>query len=159
MQRGYTLACLLHMFIPLAGPWLEESTVVRHVRRRGDVHGGRTETLAELLVAHAQRQQEAMDSLAYVDTLIKEYLLFRGFTVSLQAFNTELAADRGCGFQVLASAWIVLDSWVSRRARCVCFPHCLQRCRRRAKSCLAAPGVAIHPLLNMYVGCARCTWH
>jgi hypothetical protein len=41
-----------------------------------------------------------MEALPYVDTLVKEYLLFRGFTASLQAFNVELAADRGCGFQV-----------------------------------------------------------
>lgn len=41
-----------------------------------------------------------MDSLPYVDTLIKEYLLFRGFTAALHAFNADLAADRGCGFQV-----------------------------------------------------------
>lgn len=41
-----------------------------------------------------------MESLSYVDTLFKEYLLFRGFTATLQAFNADLSTDRGCGFQV-----------------------------------------------------------
>lgn len=40
-----------------------------------------------------------MDAIPYVDSLIKEYLLFRGFTGSLRAFNKDLASDRGCGFQ------------------------------------------------------------
>ena len=40
-----------------------------------------------------------MDAIPYVDSLIKEYLLFRGFTGSLQAFNKDLASDRGRGFQ------------------------------------------------------------
>ncbi|GIL81362.1 hypothetical protein Vretimale_1077 [Volvox reticuliferus] len=43
-----------------------------------------------------------MDSLPYVDTLFKEYLLFRGFTATLQAFSAELSADRCCGFQAEA---------------------------------------------------------
>ncbi|GLC41268.1 WD repeat-containing protein 91 [Pleodorina starrii] len=43
-----------------------------------------------------------MDSLPYVDTLFKEYLLFRGFTATLQSFGAELAADRCCGFQAEA---------------------------------------------------------
>ncbi|KAA6427061.1 MAG: hypothetical protein FRX49_02818, partial [Trebouxia sp. A1-2] len=40
-----------------------------------------------------------MDAIPYVDSLIKEYLLFRGFTGTLRAFNRDLASDRGCGFQ------------------------------------------------------------
>ena len=40
-----------------------------------------------------------MDAIPYVDSLIKEYLLFRGFTGSLRAFNKDLASDRGRGFQ------------------------------------------------------------
>ncbi len=40
-----------------------------------------------------------MDAIPYVDSLVKEYLLFRGFTGSLRALNKELASDRGCGFQ------------------------------------------------------------
>ena len=40
-----------------------------------------------------------MDAIPYVDSLIKEYLLFRGFTGTLRAFNNDLSSDRGCGFQ------------------------------------------------------------
>lgn len=40
-----------------------------------------------------------VDALPYVDALIKEYLLFRGFTSTLSAFTKDLAADPGCGFQ------------------------------------------------------------
>lgn len=40
-----------------------------------------------------------MDALPYVDTLFKEYLLFRGFTNTVEAFNKDLAKDPGCGFQ------------------------------------------------------------
>lgn len=40
-----------------------------------------------------------MDALPYVDTLFKEYLLFRGFTATLETFNKDLANDPGCGFQ------------------------------------------------------------
>lgn len=41
----------------------------------------------------------SMDAIPYVDSLIKEYLLFRGFTGSLRAFNRDIASDRGRGFQ------------------------------------------------------------
>ena len=42
---------------------------------------------------------DALQSLSYIDSLIKEWLLFRGFTKTLQQMHTELASDRGCGFQ------------------------------------------------------------
>lgn len=41
-----------------------------------------------------------MDALPYVDSLIREYLLFRGFVSSLEAFGRDLEADPGCGLQV-----------------------------------------------------------
>lgn len=37
----------------------------------------------------------SMDAIPYVDSLIKEYLLFRGFTGSLRALNRDIASDRG----------------------------------------------------------------
>lgn len=40
-----------------------------------------------------------MDAIPYVDKLVSEYLLFRGFTTTFQAFNSEKSADRGCGYQ------------------------------------------------------------
>ena len=43
-----------------------------------------------------------MNALPYVDQLFREYLLFRGFTSTIQAFNSDLANDKGQGFQVLS---------------------------------------------------------
>ena len=40
-----------------------------------------------------------MNALPYVDQLFKEYLLFRGFTGTIQAFNSDVAGDKGQGFQ------------------------------------------------------------
>jgi hypothetical protein len=40
-----------------------------------------------------------VDALPYTDALVKEYLLFRGFTSSLAALSADLAADAGCGLQ------------------------------------------------------------
>ena len=40
-----------------------------------------------------------MEAVPYVDALFKEYLLFRGFTKTFQAFEVDKAADRGLGFQ------------------------------------------------------------
>jgi len=40
-----------------------------------------------------------MDAIPYVDTLVREYLLFRGFTQSLRAFDAERGTDRTSGFQ------------------------------------------------------------
>jgi hypothetical protein len=45
-----------------------------------------------------------MDALPYVDSLIREYLLFRGFVSSLEAFSRDLDADPGCGLQVGGAA-------------------------------------------------------
>lgn len=40
-----------------------------------------------------------MDALPYIDSLVKEYLLFRGFTHTLRALARDLSSDRGRGFQ------------------------------------------------------------
>mmetsp|Transcript_13034 Transcript_13034/g.37894 ORF Transcript_13034/g.37894 Transcript_13034/m.37894 type:complete len:169 (-) Transcript_13034:1018-1524(-) len=40
-----------------------------------------------------------MDSLPFADALVKEYLLFRGFTRTLDTFCGELELDAGCGYQ------------------------------------------------------------
>ncbi|KAK9818366.1 hypothetical protein WJX72_011380 [[Myrmecia] bisecta] len=53
-----------------------------------------------------------MDALPYVDTLLKEFLLFRGFTSSLQAFNADLAADKGCGFQASQISELVFHNLI-----------------------------------------------
>jgi len=60
-----------------------------------DCHASDTHCFACLCASSA----EHMDAIPYVDSLIKEYLLFRGFTGTLRAFNKDLSSDRGCGFQ------------------------------------------------------------
>ncbi|KAJ1971830.1 hypothetical protein H4R35_005028 [Dimargaris xerosporica] len=41
----------------------------------------------------------AMESVPYVDELIREYLVFRGFTTTLKAFETDTKLDKDKGFQ------------------------------------------------------------
>ncbi|KAL4354819.1 hypothetical protein GQ457_06G028660 [Hibiscus cannabinus] len=40
-----------------------------------------------------------MENMQYADKLVREYLVFRGFTNTLQAFEIELCRDIGKGFQ------------------------------------------------------------
>ncbi|XP_022739069.1 WD repeat-containing protein 91 homolog isoform X1 [Durio zibethinus] len=41
-----------------------------------------------------------MENMQYAEELVREFLIFRGFTNTLQAFETELCTDIGKGFQV-----------------------------------------------------------
>lgn len=41
-----------------------------------------------------------MAHIQYVDSLIREYMLFRGFSSSLKTFDTELKSDKDRGFRV-----------------------------------------------------------
>lgn len=41
-----------------------------------------------------------MDNMEYAEELVREFLVFRGFTHTLQAFETELSTDVGKDFQV-----------------------------------------------------------
>ncbi|RWR96524.1 WD repeat-containing protein 91 [Cinnamomum micranthum f. kanehirae] len=41
-----------------------------------------------------------MDNIEYAEELVREFIVFRGFTHTLQAFETELSTDVGKGFQV-----------------------------------------------------------
>lgn len=41
-----------------------------------------------------------MDNLQYAEELVREFLVFRGFTNTLQAFDSELSTDIGKAFQV-----------------------------------------------------------
>lgn len=41
-----------------------------------------------------------MSHVQYVDELIKEYLLFRGFTQTLKSFDNELKMEKEKGFRV-----------------------------------------------------------
>ena len=40
-----------------------------------------------------------MDAISYLDGLVKEYLLFRGFAKTVSVFNSEAKADPGLGYQ------------------------------------------------------------
>lgn len=41
-----------------------------------------------------------MSHVQYVDELVKEYLLFRGFSQTLKAFDNDLKAEKEKGFRV-----------------------------------------------------------
>lgn len=41
-----------------------------------------------------------MENMQYAEELVREFLVFRGFTNTLQAFESELCTDIGKGFQV-----------------------------------------------------------
>lgn len=41
-----------------------------------------------------------MENMLYAEELVREFLVFRGFTNTLQALETELSTDIGKGFQV-----------------------------------------------------------
>lgn len=41
-----------------------------------------------------------MAHIQYVDSLIREYMLFRGFSSSLKTFDSELKSDKDKGFRV-----------------------------------------------------------
>lgn len=41
-----------------------------------------------------------MENMQYAEELVREFLVFRGFTNTLQAFDSELSTDIGKGFQV-----------------------------------------------------------
>jgi hypothetical protein len=53
-----------------------------------------------------------LDSLPYVDVLVKEYLLFRGFTRALDELNSELSSDQGCGYQSSRMADLVFGQLI-----------------------------------------------
>ena len=53
-----------------------------------------------------------MDMLPYVDSLIKEYFLFRGFTASYHAFETDSASDKSKVFNAEDCASLLLDTFL-----------------------------------------------
>eukprot|EP00959_Pyramimonas_sp_CCMP1952_P291396 6095436-Pyramimonas_sp.AAC.1 len=53
-----------------------------------------------------------MDELPYIDTLFKEYLLFRGFTQTLRVFESERAGDRVAGFQVKRIVQLIFQVYI-----------------------------------------------
>jgi hypothetical protein len=53
-----------------------------------------------------------MDSLPYLDTLLKEYLLFRGFTSTVRVFESERRGDKAAGFRVERLVDLVFEQYV-----------------------------------------------
>lgn len=49
-----------------------------------------------------------MSQIQYVDELIREYLLYRGFSGTLKMFDTELKSDKEKGFRVSLFTVIVV---------------------------------------------------
>jgi hypothetical protein len=41
-----------------------------------------------------------MENVAYADELVRDYLIFRGFTQTFKSFNIEKKYDKAKGFQV-----------------------------------------------------------
>lgn len=58
--------------------------------------------------------ERAMENMVYAEELLREFLVFRGFTATLQAFEAELATDVGKGFQVEKLLELVFSSYVPR---------------------------------------------
>ncbi|KAK1392267.1 WD repeat-containing protein 91-like [Heracleum sosnowskyi] len=55
-----------------------------------------------------------MDNMQYAEELVREYLVFRGFTSTLQTFEKELSTDIGKGFQCFSSFEAVLTTALAK---------------------------------------------
>lgn len=55
-----------------------------------------------------------MENMLYAEELLREFLVFRGFTGTLQAFEAELATDIGKGFQVDKLLELVFSGYVPK---------------------------------------------
>ncbi|CAA7402690.1 unnamed protein product [Spirodela intermedia] len=55
-----------------------------------------------------------MENMLYAEELLREFLVFRGFTGTLQAFEAELATDIGQGFQVDKLLELVFSAYVPK---------------------------------------------
>ena len=60
----------------------------------------------------AEKEGAKMDMLPYVDSLIKEYFLFRGFNQTFYAFETECESDKSKVFNVEESVQLLLDTFL-----------------------------------------------
>ncbi|KAJ4843376.1 hypothetical protein Tsubulata_032682 [Turnera subulata] len=55
-----------------------------------------------------------MENMQFAEELVREFLLFRGFTNTLQAFEAELSTDIGKGFQVDKIMDLIFSVYVPR---------------------------------------------
>jgi hypothetical protein len=56
-----------------------------------------------------------MSHIQYVDELIREYLLYRGFSGTLKAFDSELKVDKDKSFRVRKCDYYILIKTFYRR--------------------------------------------
>lgn len=52
------------------------------------------------IVSETNKLAKTMANIQYVDSLIREYMLFRGFSISLKSFDSELKTDKDKGFRI-----------------------------------------------------------
>lgn len=57
-------------------------------------------TLFLITSVNHSKERSNMSHVQYIDELVREYLLFRGFTVTLKSFDNELKIDKDKGFRV-----------------------------------------------------------
>ncbi|KAM5557499.1 hypothetical protein ABKV19_024730 [Rosa sericea] len=55
-----------------------------------------------------------MENMQYAEELVREFLVFRGFTSTLQAFDSELSTDIGKGFQVEKIMELIFSVYVPK---------------------------------------------
>ncbi|XP_031504214.1 uncharacterized protein LOC116266897 [Nymphaea colorata] len=71
-----------------------------------------------------------MDNIQYAEELVREFLVFRGFTNTLQAFESELSTDIGKGFQVEKILDLIFSVYVRKfeAEKLVALIRFLRRC-------------------------------
>ncbi|GAB2293988.1 hypothetical protein Dimus_028204 [Dionaea muscipula] len=62
----------------------------------------------------AARAGQRMENMQYAEELVREFLVFRGFTSTLQLFEAELSTDIGKGFQVEKIVDLIFTEYVPK---------------------------------------------
>lgn len=75
--------------------------------------GGITLNLLELQPSYFYWQYK-MENMQYAEDLVREFLVFRGFTNTLQAFEAELGTDVGKEFQVDKLLDLIFSTYIPR---------------------------------------------
>jgi len=61
-----------------------------------------------------QSSRRIMENMQYAEELLREFFVFRGFTNTIQAFETELTTDIGRNFQVDKILDLIFEVYVPR---------------------------------------------
>lgn len=64
-----------------------------------------------------------MSHIQYVDELVKEYLLFRGFSQTLKAFDNDLKTEKEKGFRVRTSQYMIWRNERMQQQYLLCMQH------------------------------------